>query len=107
VQQTWYGIARKCGECETDSNLHEMAFSADGELSFAFYCPKCKKDFVWRVFACQLQRDALVRDLEKCHKGKIQPVVALPVITPKEFTDEDLKTLKDFFITPPDKEKPN
>ena len=104
-QMTWYAIARKCGECDTDSNLHEMAFSADGELAISFYCPKCKKDFTWRVYACQLQHDALWRDMAKCHKGRVQPAVALPVITQENFSDEDVKFLKMLNINPPKKEE--
>lgn len=95
MQQTWYGIARKC-DCGTDTNLYEVAFSADTELRFAFYCPKCRKSFGWRVFAAQLQHDAMCRDMAK---GK--PVTAPVVLTPEDFSDEDLKILKLMNITPP------
>jgi hypothetical protein len=101
MQQTWYGIARKCGECDTDSNLHEVAFSADSELQFAFYCPKCKKSFGWRVFSAQLQHDAMCRDLAKCHKGKVVPITAPAILTPEDFTEEDQKLLKLMNIIPP------
>lgn len=107
MQMKWYGVARKCAECDTDSNLYEVAFSSDSELRFAFVCPKCKKSFGWRVFASQLAHDALIRDLSKCHTGKVIPAEAPAVIRTEDFTEEDLKLFKLMNITPPTKGKPN
>jgi hypothetical protein len=104
----WYGVARSCDECKTEGNLYQLAFSADGELHFSFYCPKCKKPFHWRIFATQLAHDAMCRDLMKCHHSKkVVPVANPPIITPEDFTEEDLKLFKLMNITPPKKEKPN
>ena len=94
ILMTWYGVARKC-ECDTDGNLYQFAFSADGEFLFSFYCPKCKKPFHWRIYASQLQHDALCRDVVKSRRGKVIPESIIP---PEKLSDKDKKLLHDFGI---------
>ena len=108
VPLKWYGVVRPCQECQTEGNLFQVGYSADGETLFSFFCPKCKKQFHWRIFFTQLVHDALCRDIMKCHETKkVVPVATHPVITPEDFTEEDLKLFKLMNITPPTKGKPN
>ena len=108
IPQTWYGLARSCDECKTEGNLYQFAFSADSEYIISFFCPKCKKPYHWRVFASQLAHDAMCRDIMKCHpKAKVVAVATQPIVTPEDFTEDDLKLFKELNITPPKKEKPN
>jgi hypothetical protein len=105
IPQTWYGVTRTCEECKTDGNLFEFAFAADGEFYLSFFCPTCKKPFHWRVFASQLAHDAFCRDMVKYNsKKKILPVASPPIITPENFTEDDMKLFRELNITPPKKE---
>jgi predicted RNA-binding Zn-ribbon protein involved in translation (DUF1610 family) len=89
---SWWGSSIICPKCEVQGRLKDFKFSADGEILFDYKCPKCDKDFIWRIFASQLQTIARCNDLEKhckkCAKGVTVPPLALPAPAPTKPKDD-------------------
>jgi hypothetical protein len=99
----WYGINLQCGVCKNDTVLQAAGYSADGEMSFTFYCTTCKEAKQWRVFASQLCHMALLNDACSVKRHQ-QPRPLIPPVKPppEKMTKEDRKMFHDYGIIPPE-----
>lgn len=107
MEMQWWGATIQCPECKCDTVLQIAMFSADGELKFTFWCPKCKELYHWRVFATSLQHQAFINDMEKAQRvipvsRPLKPPLQIP---PEKISEEDRNFMKDFHIDPDDPEQ--
>ena len=99
----WWNIDAQCNECNVSCKLQEALFSADGELTFIFQCPKCKTLVRWTVFATALAHRAIMQDFHaktNTERTPAQPPLTLPPPPPK-LTAQDMRDLQKWAIEPP------
>ena len=107
MSMRWWQATINCTECQTEAELKSAGFSADGELSYSFVCPKCHEILQWRIFATALAYKALENDtredkLERRHRPPLTPPLAELPSPPPTLTDEDKKWERDLHIDPED-----
>jgi hypothetical protein len=94
MDMRWYGISLQCAECHVVAILTDVAYSADGEFAFTFCCEKCKEQLSWRVFASQLQYQAMKSDVERHTPKGVVPPLRAPY-SPSPITERDKNWLRD------------
>ena len=104
--QSWYAVSIGCPECQSDTHLQFVLYSADGELAFHFRCDACRDTVVYRVFGQALAHRALMNDLAKAFAQKdarkAKGVLVPPVTQTESLSTDDMKLLKEFHIEPED-----
>lgn len=94
MKTRWWKLKILCPQCQIETNMAEMEYSADGEMKFHFVCPKCRQDIGWNTFSTVLQHLALVYDLQTMSKGDAPPTPPTPQRTPTEKKESDDDFLK-------------
>lgn len=110
ITTRWWNIEAQCNECKVSCTLQEALFSADGELTYIFQCPKCKTLVRWTLFASALAHRALMQDFhaktnaKPCVQAPAQPItppLALPA-PPITLTKQDERQLHSWGIAMPE-----
>jgi hypothetical protein len=105
MKPKWWGAAVQCQTCDIPANINGLNFSADGELAITARCPKCQRDFFWKVFASALAHRALLNDMT-AHKveklvrnSPLRPPLELPA-PPPHLSNEDAAWFLELHIDP-------
>ena len=104
ITTRWWNIEAQCNECKVSCTLQEALFSADGELTYIFQCPKCKTLVRRTLFASALAHRALMQDFHaKTNQPNtpVQPLLQLPP-APRTLTKQDVRDLRSLHIDPED-----
>ena len=98
MNHQWWYTGIKCPKCEGDPTLQMVAYAADGELRFSYYCVTCKEMLHWRIYSSALAIRALMLDLEHNTPVESKPVKPPLRLKPPLLTEKDKEDAHDMGI---------
>jgi hypothetical protein len=95
MSSNWWLLICPCPTCKGDANVLQIGYSADGELKFFFFCPKCNKPFDQKIYDTTLRIKAKQKD--EARDKRTKPQKQLPPINGVQlppFSEDDIAFLK-------------
>lgn len=68
----WHKLNLMCATCNEEPSITEVLTSADGEIGFNMYCPKCQKECYYLTTGAKLIHKSLILDIMEVRQ--IKPV---------------------------------
>lgn len=99
---SWWDQEIYCPQCRVTGIPWKISSRADGALRFVFYCPECKETLTCVQFFSELQRKALMNDLESVAAIPTSHQLPLASSASSEEKKKDAEFLRGLKISDPE-----